>query len=443
MTTWPWQRPPKRRFPATIELALSEESETPLDRLMSTINSICIGALIGLGSIVVLAILVIFIPMFARRYGMEIGRAMFPVSSEIPLMTERYDEMESDAGQMALITQNRSTQPQIEWESIMTDDEVANMKALRNDIKSMSDTSGYNVFMWPTLPYPVAGISNWGDRFERFSKIMDAVYNQEPELSVYTNGQNSCSAVAIAKYHLVDAESDDSKKNREEYVAVRQAADALDRKILSLMTGPECQWHLRSGHCTWDEMYVMLAYRELASRTSYSDNVDDTEHANDIYGALLEDESKCYGVTCAAKALLNRRGIPSFMASGNVDGNEDRRHAWIVLWIGNQWKTLDVTYAQRLDRPSVLDTIAATNGESGYWGGCMRPYDKYVSTQAMEVDQQCLDLMDAYEKRIGCDSKKPDATISDSDPRGDLIGSIRQGIESVIHEGLELRNEQE
>ena len=102
----------------------------------------------------------------------------------------------------------------------------------------------------------------------------------------------------------------------------------------------------------------------------------------------------------ATKALLNRRGIPSFMSSGSVDGDDEQRHAWVTLWIDGQWKVLDLTYSQGIEAPGSLDVEAGTSGQAGYWGGCLKPYREYVESRNTKVDQVDIDLMAAYERRL-------------------------------------------
>lgn len=377
-------------------------------RLRDYIEMVGLGVFLGLVLVAVCAIALIFAPMLIRRYQMGFLELPLPLSGSVLPVAEAagHDSLDVPDDQPVdgegRDMPGSSRLPQIEWESILTEEEQRNMAALREDVRDMTEAPAHNLFIWPTLPYPVtASPEQWDDRFELLSKLLDGVYNEEPELTVYTNGQSVSSVVTVAKYHLIEAEKASPDTNREEYDTVVRAADELDAKIRAMLTGPECRAYVDTGRCSEDELYVMLLYRELASISSYSDDIDDTPHANDIYGALIEGESKCYGVASAAKALLNRRGIPSFMASGSMDHDDDRRHAWVILWIGNQWKTIDITYAQSQDAPDTLDVDAALMGMQGYWGGCMRSYQEYVEQNNMKVDQQCLELMAAYEKTIG------------------------------------------
>ena len=403
---------PLRRMPCEERCGIPSEapvSSPPAWREEAWLyaESIGLGLVIGFSLIMAFLVLAICAPMMLRRNLAESGvpmRAMIPreaPASGTRMSSSSQGSMRGSAnpgvGDDGMASQSL---PQVDWGDILTEEERANMGALRQDIRSMLDSPQFNVFAWPVLPYPVTGISDWDSRFDNFSKLLDGVYNEEPELSVYTNGQNTQIVVVVAKYHLGDAEGATPTENLGEYRAVTQAADQLDSNIQEQMSEIWCRWHVDAGHCSEDELYAMLLYRALGSQTTYSDGIDDTIHENDIYGALIEGESKCYGMASATKALLNRRGIPSFMSSGSVDGDDEQRHAWVTLWIDGQWKVLDLTYSQGIEAPGSLDVEAGTSGQAGYWGGCLKPYREYVESRNTKVDQVDIDLMAAYERRL-------------------------------------------
>lgn len=380
------------------------------------------GLAIGLAIVAVLAVVTILVPMGLRRSLMGVGEGVSsllattssrraatssPLASSLPAAVPSVPSPDAPVGDPAggaganPASDGRDL-PQVDWGMALTDEERSNMEALRQDVRGMADTSAINVLSWPVLPYPVLGEDGWDGCYDCFERILDGVYNGEPELSVYTNGQNSRICVVIAKYHLGDAEGASREENLSEYRAVVRAADALDAEIGEMMADPATRRDVDAGLCSEDELYVMLLYRALGSRATYSDGIDDTAHENDIYGALVEGESKCYGMACATKALLNRRGVPSIMSSGSVGGDEERRHAWVTAWLGGRWRVIDLTYAQGLPAPDAVDVEAGTSGRVGfgYWGGCLVPYDEYVESRDMVVDEVCSDVMVAYERRV-------------------------------------------
>lgn len=372
------------------------------------VASALIGGIVGVILIIGFVFVAAFLPMLARR------KAMLP--------TETHQESTTPDGTPIPITGGTSRLPQIDWNLILTDEEKENEAALAQDISSMSETSQDDFLTWITLPYPASG---WygDDRFDLMSQLVDCVYDRNPELSVYTNGQCVESCVAFSRCHLIDASGDDKETNRSEVEAVTRAADRLHAEIEAEIAKSSGSGWMTA--CTADEAYVILLYERLSAMTTYSDDKGDTKHANDIYGALLEGESKCYGVASAAKALLNRRGIPSFMASGSVGGDEDQRHAWVLMWIGNQWKALDITTGQGRTPPETVNVTEALSGSQGYWGGCMCPFDEFVKKWDMKVDEQCLRLMSAYEESIGI---RFDADIPMPAPMSDVTHAARHEV---------------
>lgn len=357
-----------------------------LRRLMEGLWGISIGLMMGISLIVVLVLLSIWLPMSLRRRDFPVASSTStPIPESGPVSSTDADEGEEQL-------------PPISWDLVLSPEQQANRLALREDISSMDADSASGFFTWRVLPYLIEP-RDGSDRYAAFENLVDGVYDEEPELSVYTNG--SCSGVTLdfAKYHLMDSETDSIEKNKQEYATVTEAADRIHAE-----TEAELEEMRRSGSipegCSDDMAYAILLYRRLSSMSDYSDDVNDTEHANDIYGALIEGESKCYGVACAAKAILGRRGIPSFMAYGSVGGDDERRHAWVVTWLDGEWRVMDITYGQLWEMPQHPDLATAMEAK-GRWYGCLTPYDAYVRQSHMVTDEECENLMRAYEHRIG------------------------------------------
>ena len=68
-----------------------------------------------------------------------------------------------------------------------------------------------------------------------------------------------------------------------------------------------------------------------------------------------------------------------------------------------QWKVLDLTYAQGM-KPAIINPRAGTQGQTGYWEGCLKPYGQYVKSQGLKVDRACTDVMSAYERKLSLSS---------------------------------------
>lgn len=83
---------------------------------------------------------------------------------------------------------------------------------------------------------------------------------------------------------------------------------------------------------------VRRAFYALASSVEYADS--DTGHGNDMYGALVEGRSQCWGMATALKAVLDDMGIPCLVVTGTFNGSE---HAWNMVRLGGTWLACDVT----------------------------------------------------------------------------------------------------
>lgn len=214
-------------------------------------------------------------------------------------------------------------------------------------------------------------------------KAMHGLYSDHPEMSVFTDGE-------YQSYGDIELSDDERKHKVAEMETVTRKADELsasiDAEIRDLRK--RRSWMSDSD----DYLYAMRVCQRLGMATTYSDGIDDSEHENDVYGALVEGESRCYGVACAAKALLDRKGIPSFVATGSCVGSDGSgRHAITIAWIDDQWHILDVTAVQSKEVPETIDAACI-----GYWGSIAFTYDCYVKQMGFEPDQECIDLMQAY-----------------------------------------------
>lgn len=91
-----------------------------------------------------------------------------------------------------------------------------------------------------------------------------------------------------------------------------------------------------------DDAFAEDAFTSISSKCVYADDIDGSLQTNDAYGALLGGKSKCAGMSCALKSLLDKRGIENLVAFGTHEGTN---HAWVVAWIDGEWKSYDLTKA--------------------------------------------------------------------------------------------------
>jgi len=281
--------------------------------------------------------------------------------------------------------------PAISWTLLYDDETNATRAALVEDITNMRDAeSGLGIFSWPSMPYFI-GEGHASDCNE-LMRIVDGIYSDYPELSVYTNGQCVQTTIAGARYILPASENDTPEQNKSEYAEVSQRLDDL-AAYCDDVAGDD------------DMVYITEAYRHIVENCIYSQS-EDKPHSNDIYGALIEGETKCYGGSCALKSLLDRRGIPSFLASGQVHGDPSMLHAWNIIWYDDGWYVCDTTCSMG----SKMDE------KNGFYWGCLKPLDTYLETQDILIDSEDKDLMEAYETLIGVEPQ-----IQDEGNDGNLL----------------------
>lgn len=88
--------------------------------------------------------------------------------------------------------------------------------------------------------------------------------------------------------------------------------------------------------------YAAQCFSLLASNMVYSYAGDGGPwYANNVYGALLGQESECMGMSCAFKALLDCEGIPCFIAEGQPEDSANG-HAWVSVYMDGAWYVCDL-----------------------------------------------------------------------------------------------------
>lgn len=108
----------------------------------------------------------------------------------------------------------------------------------------------------------------------------------------------------------------------------------------------EC-WEQAGGD---ERQFVINVYHALAQNMTYSDGINDTVHANDIYGALLEGESKCAGMSGAMKYILDKKGIPNIVgfSDRSLTPETEEGHAWNIVYLDGQWLCCDLTIGSKI-----------------------------------------------------------------------------------------------
>lgn len=308
------------------------------------------------------------------------------------MLVRRLLSCETAASSTAANFLTNDGRPAITWDLILSDEERAVKSAITADMEegNVQGASDRHV-SWGALPYLMTS----GD----ILSIINGIYSDHPSLSVDTCGSPFGVMSIGARYCVTSCQDESlaargttggSDTNLREIT--NQAVDALYHRVEAQVERERETICVLEGD---DYLFANWLCLELGRTTTYSDDVDDTPHANDMYGALVEGESKCYGLATAAKAVLDKRGIPAFVATGEFHHDPDTRHAIAMAWLDNQWHVLDATATQDKELP---ESIAVAS--RGYWGYIALSYKSYAHQTGFEADEDCLRLMRAYEDSL-------------------------------------------
>jgi len=113
--------------------------------------------------------------------------------------------------------------------------------------------------------------------------------------------------------------------------ALEQAQAALEERVQTLLSGI-------TGSMTDYEKELYL-HDALAKQVSYGEG----NYVHNAYGALVEGVAVCDGYAKALQLLLQRAGIPSFLATGR-DTATDTAHAWNYVQLDGSWYHTDLTW---------------------------------------------------------------------------------------------------
>lgn len=128
---------------------------------------------------------------------------------------------------------------------------------------------------------------------------------------------------------------------RSQYSACREAIDRLVSETAG-MTDAE------------KEMYV---YRSIASNCYYNMT---SAHCGSSYGAFIEKQAKCIGISLAMKWAMESMGIQCLCITGDTPG-QPVGHAWNVIRLDGEYYDLDVTADAQLDIHTGMLTYYAYN----------------------------------------------------------------------------------
>ena len=120
----------------------------------------------------------------------------------------------------------------------------------------------------------------------------------------------------------------------------QKAADSMFLRAKTLS-----QTYPYTNYLDDDLAFMAAAYQLLSTTSEYPHEIEGL-HSNDAYGALVLHKSMCLGDSLAYKILLDKQGIPNYIATGWTEGKTP--HAWNEIYYRNRWLTVDITAERTL-----------------------------------------------------------------------------------------------
>lgn len=162
--------------------------------------------------------------------------------------------------------------------------------------------------------------------------VFDAIYKDRPEYYFLPN-QYNVRAINLFDYEYVYIQMEYDVKD----LATRKIMDTeLENAIQQILydTITEDMTIIQKQIAIHDKLVEQVNYYEYEN----IEEIPNEKHT--AYGALVQKEAVCDGISKAMMLLLNRVGIQTIIVSGNVDGVS---HAWNIISIDGEYYHLDAT----------------------------------------------------------------------------------------------------
>ena len=183
--------------------------------------------------------------------------------------------------------------------------------------------------------------TGWYDGDFEYEEISIDMLNyacyDNPMFTLYRTGADSGVSILFDSANGDFRISSDAMENGDDFLAMYDQVDAAARNIANIA-------YSEADGSTGK--FIESVTRQLAENITYSPD-HESAHANDIYGALINGDSRCYGYAASMKYILDMQEIPNFIATGTVD---DIRHAWNMVKLDETWYVVDATYTSSMMR---------------------------------------------------------------------------------------------
>lgn len=242
---------------------------------------------------------------------------------------------------------------------------------------------------WIQMPRSVIDANKAMDMNELVRVWQYAIYD-DPKLSIYATGGDSSFIHSNGTSYALDT----SATTQEGAQLIKEKADSAVNKANEIA---EQAWSDSNGDTT---AYIQNLYFWLSSNDLYYSKPTSI-HYNDLYGAVLEGKTQCYGFSNAMKYMCDLHGIPNFIASGKIPSGT--AHAWNVIWSGEKWLVCDCTngtskYHGYMEGMTLEQIQQNQRYSSMLFASCLMTQDEFLKDVTMDDDSYKVEK--AYEQNL-------------------------------------------
>lgn len=221
------------------------------------------------------------------------------------------------------------------YRSVLTVDEADAYDTLERGIEDGTYDGGESpdASAWPVIDGSVDT--------DELSVAWDAVTADDPYLTVRTGSMDrtiyrkDAGGIVPSPRYAVQADDDAQRVNWTSSPVTADEAVSRTREVAKAVA--DMCWRDAKGN---RDEFVRRVFYYLSSTVEYAD--EDGGHTNDAYGALVLGRSKCWGMSCAMKAILDEKGIECRIVTG--ERSTGGAHAWnLVKTESGNWLACDVT----------------------------------------------------------------------------------------------------
>lgn len=199
---------------------------------------------------------------------------------------------------------------------------------------------------------------------------VDIVYYGQPRLG-YSDKENyiSQTQVVMKIFRLYGYSSCVHEGTREnvypeynDYLKVAQKAKEIEVQIDKLGITDKEKIERLNDYIIKNWKYDFSAITAEAKSERNKNFID----AHSYYGAIVNSKAVCEGIAKGAKYICDDLKIPCIVAEYDGGGNEDKAHAWNVVYINGEWKYVDFTANNGLQSNRYL-FVGASEMEKDDW----------------------------------------------------------------------------